>query len=98
MCMTYLPYLFFTDICMFSSTTTIAKKIEVLNDGKCEKAPSAAIAPSSAESEPLLPASGTTGGTYGKTTFRKIILANIFLESIGLYGLIIALMLVYKKK
>ena len=36
MCMTYLPYLFFTDICMFSSTTTIAKKIEVLNDGKCE--------------------------------------------------------------
>ena len=77
----------------------MANFVKQLNDGKCEKAPSGtAVAPASAESEPLLPASGTTGGRYGKTTFRKIILANIFLESIGLYGLIIALMLVYKKK
>lgn len=79
----------------------MATFIRQLNEGRCEKAPASAAPVTSSrgeEAEPLLAAGGeATGGTYGKNSFRKIILANVFLEAIGLYGLIIALMLVYKK-
>jgi V-type H+-transporting ATPase proteolipid subunit len=77
--------------------------IRQLNDGRCAKAPpadSSEAAAVTAERAPLLETEGgattTTGGTYGKNSFRKIIFANCFLEAIGLYGLVIALMLIYK--
>ena len=87
-----------------ASGTGMSIFLRQLNDGRCAKAPpaSADAEPVSAERAPLISTAGSvtttvpTGGTYGKESFRKIIFANIFLEAIGLYGLIIALMLVYK--
>eukprot|EP00535_Pseudo-nitzschia_heimii_P003452 CAMPEP_0197183596 /NCGR_PEP_ID=MMETSP1423-20130617/7902_1 /TAXON_ID=476441 /ORGANISM="Pseudo-nitzschia heimii, Strain UNC1101" /LENGTH=180 /DNA_ID=CAMNT_0042634185 /DNA_START=37 /DNA_END=579 /DNA_ORIENTATION=- len=76
--------------------------VRQLNDGRCAKAPPSAAgseAAATAERAPLLETEGATttaGGTYGKDSFRKIIFANCFLEAIGLYGLVIALMLIYK--
>jgi ATP synthase proteolipid subunit len=79
--------------------------IRQLNDGRCAKAPplaANATETNAAERAPLLATAGggetATGGTYGKESFRKIIFANMFLEAIGLYGLVIALTLIYKPK
>lgn len=49
------------------------------------------------ESTPLIPSSGNGegAGVYGKDAFIKTVLSLIYLEAIGLYGLIVALFLVY---
>lgn len=66
----------------------------------CPAAPSGGSAPetfvdenSSPLSEPLVPTSGSVD-VYSDTSFIKMVLSLVFLEAIGLYGHIVALLLI----
>jgi F0F1-type ATP synthase membrane subunit c/vacuolar-type H+-ATPase subunit K len=65
----------------------------------CPAAPSSVSAPetfvdeNSPLSEPLVPTSGSVD-VYSDTAFKKMVLSMVFLEAIGLYGHIVALMLI----
>eukprot|EP00531_Pseudo-nitzschia_arenysensis_P016207 CAMPEP_0116126306 /NCGR_PEP_ID=MMETSP0329-20121206/6266_1 /TAXON_ID=697910 /ORGANISM="Pseudo-nitzschia arenysensis, Strain B593" /LENGTH=174 /DNA_ID=CAMNT_0003620389 /DNA_START=148 /DNA_END=672 /DNA_ORIENTATION=+ len=69
--------------------------VKQLNEGVSLSA-APAVETTASESTPLIPSSSNDGaGIYGKDVFIKTVLSLIYLEAIGLYGLIVALFLVY---
>ena len=71
--------------------------VKHMNEGKC--APTSTQGPETAaatdETTPLVPPTTEGEGVYAKNAFVKTVLSLIWLEAIGLYGLIVALFLVY---
>jgi len=71
--------------------------IKQLNAGVCDgiSTPAPSTDAAASENSPLLGGPDAVEGIYAKPNFIKTILSLIYLEAIGLYGLIIALFLVY---
>lgn len=74
-----------------------------MNDGKCApavSAPSMEMAADADETTPLVNTlrGGGGEGVYAKASFIKAILSLIYIEAIGLYGLVIALILTHEPK
>ncbi len=71
--------------------------IKQLNAGVCDgiSTPAPSTDAPVSENSPLLGGPDAVEGIYAKPNFIKTILSLIYLEAIGLYGLIVALFLVY---
>lgn len=72
--------------------------VNSMNNGDCEMTSTPETEGVTNETSPLLGAASGAVGLYSKPQFIKMVLSMIYLEAIGLYGLIIALFLTYNPK
>merc|ERR1712007_174970 len=82
----------------FASGWGMSIFINSMNNGDCEVTSTSAPEGATNETSPLLGSTSGVVGLYSKPQFIKMVLSMIYLEAIGLYGLIIALFLTYNPK